>query len=271
MPVLELGEVSVRYDDAGSGDPILLLHGFPTSRRLWSGVVPLLVEAGHRVVAPDLVGYGESSCPPGVEPDMASQARWMLALLDALGVGRAALVAHDVGTAAAQILVARSPERVPALVVMDGVYAAEWAMEAVAPILAWAEPARLFRVILRQLRASSPARLEESSARDVLAPYEGEAGGAKLIRAARALHPEQVVEIMPELRARRTPALVLWGRHDAYLSLDGVGRPLAELLGAQLEVLPGGHFVPLDCPREVAAAVTRFLRGESRPPSAATA
>jgi pimeloyl-ACP methyl ester carboxylesterase len=259
MPVVHLGDATVRFDDTGRGHPVLLLHGFPTTRLLWKRVAPLLAEAGLRVIAPDLVGYGESSCPPEAEPDMASQARWMLALLDALGVDRAAVVAHDVGTAAAQILVARAPERVAALVLMDGVHGAEWAMDAVAPIVTWAEPARLFRVLLRQLRTSGPVRLDEELAREVLAPYQGVEGGAKLIRAARALHPEQAVEIMPALRARRVPARVLWGEHDAYLGLDAVGRPLAELLGAELVALPGGHFVPLDCPREVAGAVAGFV------------
>jgi pimeloyl-ACP methyl ester carboxylesterase len=259
MPATHLGDVSVRFDDEGRGDPVLLLHGFPTTRFLWKRVAPLLVEAGLRVIAPDLVGYGESSCPPAVEPDMASQARWMLALLDALGIERAAVVAHDVGTAAAQFLAARAPERAAALVLMDGVHGAEWAMDAVAPILTWAQPARLFRLLVRQLRTSGPVRLDEEVAREVLAPYQGEEGGAKLIRAARALHPEQMAEIMPALRLRRVPARVLWGEHDAYLALDEVGRPLAELLGAELVVLPAGHFAPLDCPRQVAAAVVSFV------------
>jgi pimeloyl-ACP methyl ester carboxylesterase len=190
---------------------------------------------------------------------MASQARWMLALLDALGIARAAVVAHDVGTAAAQIMVARAPQRAAGLVLMDGVHGAEWAMDAVAPILTWGEPDRLFRVLVRQLRASGPVRLDDDVAREVLAPYEGAEGGAKLVRAARALRPQQTVEIMPALRACRVPTRVLWGERDAYLSLEAVGRPLAETFRAELVALPGGHFVPLDCPREVAGAVASFL------------
>jgi 2-hydroxymuconate-semialdehyde hydrolase len=260
MPVIDLGEARVRFDDDGAGEPVLLLHGFPTTRRLWKAVAPLLVQRGFRVIAPDLVGYGESICPPGAEPDMASQASWMLGLLDALGLDRVALVAHDVGTAAAQILVARAPGRVRKLVLMDGVHADEWAMDAVAPIQSWKEPARLFRVLVRQMRAGGgAARLAEEAVREVLAPYDGEDGGAKLVRAARALHPSQTVEVLPALRERRVPALVLWGERDAYLGLDAVGRPLAALLGADLVTLPGGHFVPMDCPREVAEAVGRFL------------
>jgi pimeloyl-ACP methyl ester carboxylesterase len=259
MPLSGIAGANVRFEDEGTGDAVLLLHGFPTTRLLWKGVAPLLVEAGLRAIAPDLVGYGDSSCPPGREPDMASQAGWMVALLDQLGVDRAAVVAHDVGTAVAQLLVARAPERVAALVLIDGVHGGEWAMDGIAPILTWAEPARLFRVLLRQLRASGPVRLDDALAREVLAPYGGEEGGAKLIRAARALRPEQIVEIMPALRARPVPTRVLWGEHDSYLPLDEVGRPLAELFGAELVVLPGGHFAPLDCPREVADAVVAFV------------
>jgi pimeloyl-ACP methyl ester carboxylesterase len=268
MATLRLGEVILELDDEGRGPPVLLLHGFPTTRRLWKGVVPLLAGAGFRVVAPDLVGYGGSRAPPSAEPGMASQARWLLQLLDALGLERTAVVAHDVGTAAAQILVARAPERVSRLVLMDGVHAAEWAMEAVASIQSWQEPARLFRVLVRQVRSSSgsPVRLPEETVREVLAPYEGEEGGARLVRAARALHPREVVEIMPALRERRVPALVLWGEHDAYLDVERVGRPLAELLGAELRVLPGGHFLPMDCPAEVAEALRGFLADAARPP-----
>jgi pimeloyl-ACP methyl ester carboxylesterase len=132
-------------------------------------------------------------------------------------------------------------------------------MHAIAPIRTWTEPARLFRVLVRQLRTGGPVRLDEELVRSVLAPYEGEEGGAKLVRAARALDPRQTVQIMPALREHRVPARVLWGEHDAYLSIDAVGRPLAELLGAELLPLPGGHFLPLERPREVAAAVASFL------------
>jgi len=263
---MRLGDASVRYEDEGRGDPVLLLHGFPTTRLLWKGVAPILVEAGFRVIVPDLVGYGESPCPPDAEPDMASQAGWMLGLLDSLDLARAAVVAHDVGTAAAQLLVARAPERVRKVVLMDGVHADAWAMDAVAPIQAWREPSRLHRVLVRQLRMSGgAARLDEEAVREVLAPYEGDDGGTKLIRAARALRPRQTVEILPALGARRVPALVVCGNRDAYLDVEKVGRPLAELLGARLVVLPGGHFLPMECPREVAETVGRFL-AMTRPP-----
>ena len=66
MATVALGDARVSFDDFGAGDPVLLLHGFPTTRRLWSQVAPRLAEAGYRILAPDLVGYGESEPTPGV-------------------------------------------------------------------------------------------------------------------------------------------------------------------------------------------------------------
>jgi len=98
---IQVTDATIALDEVGKGTPVLLLHGFPATRYLWSGVAPLLAAAGCRVLVPDLVGYGASEAPVGVHVDMASQARWMLEMLDALGVARTVVVAHDVGSAAA--------------------------------------------------------------------------------------------------------------------------------------------------------------------------
>jgi pimeloyl-ACP methyl ester carboxylesterase len=257
MPArIEVSGATIAFDDTGRGAPVLLLHGYPSTRHLWSRVAPSLVEAGHRVIVPDLVGYGASDVPAGVRIDMASQARWLLQLLDALGVARAAVLAHDVGSAAAQLMVASAPERVRALAVLDGVYGVEWAMEFVASIQAWdpADARRLHPVLARRLGKTAALR-------EMLAAYEGEAGGLRLIRAARDLDPSQTAHVADALRSAGVPALVVWGERDAYLPIDTVARPLAELLSAPLVLVPGGHFTPLDCPAEVAAALREFLAG----------
>jgi len=251
---IKVTDATIALDDTGEGIPVLLLHGFPATRHLWSRVAPELADAGFRVLVPDLVGYGASECAAGVRVDMASQARWMLELLDALGLARAAVVAHDVGSAAAQLMVASAPQRVRGLAVLDGVYAGEWAMEAIASIQAWdpADARRLFPVLARRLAKGGAVR-------DMLAAYEGEQGGLRLIRAARDLDPRQTEHIGEALRASGVPALILWGEHDAFLPLNTVARPLAALLRASLVLLPGGHFTPMDCPREVATALLGFL------------
>jgi pimeloyl-ACP methyl ester carboxylesterase len=251
-------DVQICVEDLGKGPALLLLHGFPATRYLWSRVAPLLVDAGFRVIIPDLVGYGESEAPPGIRLDMASQARWMEALLDRLGVGCFALVAHDVGTAAAQLMALNCPERLRGLALLDGVYGGDWAIEAISSIQAWnpSEAQRLFAVLRRRLGKTDELR-------EMLGAYQGEQGGLRLIRASRDLDPRQTEHTGEQLRASGIPTIVLWGERDDFLPLERVGRPLAESLRTALVRLPGGHFTPLDCPAPVADALRTFLTGLS--------
>jgi pimeloyl-ACP methyl ester carboxylesterase len=148
-------------------------------------------------------------------------------------------------------------------VLIDGVYADSWAMEAVESIQKWdlAAASRLCPVLLRRLRTATRGASADAL-REMMVPYEGDAGGRRLIRMARSLEPRQTVEILDELRRKPPPSLVLWGEKDDFLSVDAVGRPLAQLLGAELKLLPGGHFLPLDCPKELAKELGGFLSSD---------
>jgi pimeloyl-ACP methyl ester carboxylesterase len=254
--LIRLRNATVALEDTGEGSAILLLHGFPATRGLWSRIAPKLVGQGFRVLVPDLVGYGNSRAAPGTRVDMLSQARWMLELLDAMRVARAVVVAHDVGAAAAQIMMVRARGRLRALAVLDGVHGREWAIDLVDGIRAWA-PSDAY-----SLFPALASRLGESSGiRRMLAAYEGEEGGLRLITAARDLDPRQIMGIASFVRACAVPALVLWGERDEQLPVERVARPLAELLGAPLHLLPGGHFTPFDCPQQVVARLQSFLAG----------
>lgn len=258
MGRLKLADLALEVRDEGRGPPALLLHGFPTTHRLWDGVVPALRDGGLRCIAPDLAGYG-SSDSPGAEPGMQRQAGWVAELLDKLGIDAALVVAHDVGSAAAQILVADQPRRVRGLIVSDGVYADQWAMDQVESIRRWdpRNAARLAPVLARRLR--SPG-LSERSIRTWLEPYSGDEGGLRLIRAARALDPRETASRLPALAAARVPARVLWGESDRYLPIDTVARPLAQLLRTELRLLAGGHFLPAEAPDAFAREVLAFAR-----------
>jgi pimeloyl-ACP methyl ester carboxylesterase len=253
---IRIADVRICLEDQGNGPALLLLHGFPATRYLWSRVAPLLADAGFRVIVPDLVGYGESEAPRGVRVDMGSQARWMEEVLDKLGVGRFALVAHDVGTAAAQLMVMNSPKRLRGLALLDGVYGGDWAMEAISSIQSWdpAEAHRLFSVLRRRLGKTDELR-------QMLSAYQGEEGGLRLIRASKDLDPRQTEKIGDGVRESGVPAIVLWGERDEFLPLERVGQRLADSLRTALVRLPGGHFTPLDCPDQVADALRSFLSG----------
>lgn len=135
-------------------------------------------------------------------------------------------------------------------------------MEAIGSIRDWpvADASRLFRVLVRRVRTSTvQGRISDAAARELLAPWQGDEGGARLIAAARTLDPRQTASLSQELHDSSVPALVLWGEHDSYLSPETVGRPLAQLLRAPFVLLPGGHFLPLELPAEVAAQLLPFL------------
>ncbi len=96
---------SIAYDRAGAGGfPLLLIHGWPETRRIWARNVEALAEAGFEVIAPDLRGFGDSSLAPDDRYDAAAHARDMEGLLAELGHARCVVAAGDLGGVVAQDL-----------------------------------------------------------------------------------------------------------------------------------------------------------------------
>lgn len=110
--IQSINGLSFPYVDAGEGPVVLLLHGFPDSRHLWRYQIPALVEAGYRVIAPDLRGYGDAPKPEKVED---YQLNLVLAdlrgLLDSLDIEKAHIVGHDWGGTVAWLFAGYHPER----------------------------------------------------------------------------------------------------------------------------------------------------------------
>jgi pimeloyl-ACP methyl ester carboxylesterase len=106
--------------DEGEGAAVVLLHGFPDSSYVWRHQVPALVEAGMRVIVPDLRGFGGSDKPEAVEEYRVTRSLAdVVTMLDELGVERANVVGHDWGAGVAWALAALAPARVERLVVMS--------------------------------------------------------------------------------------------------------------------------------------------------------
>ncbi len=118
--MVDVGEVHLNVASAGSGDPVLLLHGFPDSWHLWRHQIMALAAAGYRVIAPDLRGHGGSSRPQDVGayrmPQLLAD---VAAVLAHFGHQRAAVVGHDWGAAIAWNLAFRRPEAVSKLAVLS--------------------------------------------------------------------------------------------------------------------------------------------------------
>lgn len=120
---VRLPDVEINYASAGSGPPILLLHGHPQTHVAWRKVAPILVEAGYSVIAPDLRGYGDSGKPKSDASHLPYSKRTMaqdqIALMHHLGHQKFAVVGHDRGGRVAHRLALDFPEAVERLIVLD--------------------------------------------------------------------------------------------------------------------------------------------------------
>ncbi|MGZ8761936.1 MAG: alpha/beta fold hydrolase [Acidimicrobiia bacterium] len=117
---VDSGGVGIEYEVTGEGQPVILLHGFPDSGRVWRNQVPALADAGFRVVVPDERGYGRSDHPEAVDayaiPYLAGD---VIAILDDLGIERAHVVGHDWGAAVAWAVASLVPDRVEHLAALS--------------------------------------------------------------------------------------------------------------------------------------------------------
>jgi pimeloyl-ACP methyl ester carboxylesterase len=254
-----------RYLESGSGRPVVLIHGIPTSAELWRHVMPLV--RGVRLLAWEMVGYGRS-WGEGDQRDISvkAQAGYLIDWLDEMGIERALLVGHDLGGGVAQIAAVRSPKRVSGLVLSNAISYDSWPIARVKVMralgaLARRTPRPLFK---RQLAMSiRPGHVDSDRARESFEAhwpgYSHDHGPATLIRQMRSMRTEDTLEVADRLAWLELPAAIVWGAKDPFQKLEYAER-LALDLKTRLEVIPRGrHFVPEDSPEQVAAAIERVL------------
>lgn len=120
MGRVDVDGIGIWYEVTGQGRPVVLLHGFPDSGRLWRHQVPALAGAGFQVIVPDLRGYGRSGKPETVEAySLRALAGDVMAILSDMEIGQAHVVGHDWGAALAWTLATLAPGRVDHLVALS--------------------------------------------------------------------------------------------------------------------------------------------------------
>jgi pimeloyl-ACP methyl ester carboxylesterase len=126
----------IHFRKGGSGEPVVLLHGWPQHSLQWHAVAPLLAEK-YTVIAPDLPGCGGSSIPPGGGYDKKTVARTVKHLLDGLGVGPLRMVGYDHGAGVAYNFACQNPDQVKQLVMMEYVLPGLVYEKAMQPVPGW--------------------------------------------------------------------------------------------------------------------------------------
>jgi pimeloyl-ACP methyl ester carboxylesterase len=274
------GGIVVSYFDQGIGPPILFLHGFPTSCALWRKTVAHLAQS-HRCIAPDLLGFGDTDGPIENDYGIEAQAARAVAFLDAIGISQeVTVVGHDWGGAIAQALVARAPERIGRLVLIDcPAFEADepvvllriallarfpflWDLAADTGLLLWiAKSARGLRGGAFETDAIDDAAIEEYMrplSKDTPPTYRaGRERLRRVILGTVAGLDAALGRAAAALGKLEKPTLVIWGCDDPYLSVSW-GKRLADTIPGCVgfELLPFcGHWVPEEKPAELAGLI----------------
>jgi pimeloyl-ACP methyl ester carboxylesterase len=262
--------VTIRYIDTGQGQDrkgtVLLMHGIPTWGYLYHAVIPLLAEAGYRVIAPDFLGHGWSDRRDRFDRSFQDQARMIVSLLNALQLDAVDVLGHDTGGAVALILAVEHQCRVNRLVITNSVcydrfdddmldfgHPMRWKSRPIADLVEALEESLVAGL-------SNSSRLTREFREGIIAPWASEEGKLSLLRNASALNANQTMALVDRHGAIAAPTLILWGMHDPWQkSEDGI-RLSKEIPGALFKPLNGAsHWVPQDVPEEFAEAVLEFL------------
>ena len=266
---LDVGGARLYYYAAGTrggGEPIVLIHGFPTASHLWQDLVPLLPD-GRRVVVLDLLGYGRSDPPGDLPLDIKAHADRLLILLDLLGINRACLVGHDVGGGIAQAVAIKAPHRVSHLCLISSVAFDDWPSRevkmarATLPLTRHLPPTWLLGVLKTDLaRGYVDADRAAHSIEKYVRAFATPVGRDLLVAHLEALDSADTVDIGARLGSVPAPTAIIHGAHDPFLTVAAARRLQQAIRGATLEILESArHFLPEENPERLAEVIAALV------------
>ncbi|MEU0468385.1 MULTISPECIES: alpha/beta fold hydrolase [unclassified Amycolatopsis] len=259
---LDVGDAHLAYTEAGSGSPVVWLHGSgpgATGMSNFGGNLPAFSD--YRNIVVDLPGWGESPRPETDEPLIFHAADRVCRAMTALGIERAHLVGNSYGGAVAMRIAMRYPDRVDRLVLM--------APGGVLPPDAPPWPAGLAR-LFGYMAADKPSR--EAMAEFVRLMVHDESLATEALideryESSLRAHPELPIppnfgDLTPDLGLITAPTLLVWGREDQTVPLAWAPKILAGIPNAELRVLPNcRHWVQYERAPEFNHIVREFLQG----------
>lgn len=278
--IAEVNGVRVAYSVGGEGPPVLLLHGFPQTRAMWTHIAPVLAER-FTVVCADLRGYGASSKPEAVaDCSFREMAADQVALMATLGFERFHAVGHDRGARTVHRMALDHPNTVQSVTLMDIVpthlLLDQLSQQVAKAYYHWfflAQPAPFPELLIAAdpdyyfescLLGWGAAKLEDFDP-DLLAQYRAAWRDPDTIRGMcndyrAALEVDFALDDADLERVIEAPALILYGADGAMArAYDVPGTWRWRCTQMQAAGIPGGHFFPDTAPQQTADTVLRFL------------
>jgi len=272
MKYLELNGDRVAYQDEGHGSAVLLIHGMGGSSQTWREVLPHLA-ARHRVIAPDLIGHGQSD-KPRTDYSLGAFAVWLRDLLDQLGISRVTVVGHSLGGGVAMQFAHQHPDYVERMVLISSgglgsevghtlrlmsAPGAEFVLPVIAPQKVVAAGERL-RGWLASLGVRSAQADETWSAYSSLADPKTRIAFLRTLRSVVDYRGQSVSAFNKMHFTAGLPTLLIWGERDRLIPMAH-GRDAHEALpGSALVTLDGvGHFPHVEAPLAVTDTIDDFM------------
>jgi 4,5:9,10-diseco-3-hydroxy-5,9,17-trioxoandrosta-1(10),2-diene-4-oate hydrolase len=253
---------------AGSGRPMLLVHGLLGSSQNWRHNIDALAQHAT-VYAIDLVNMGKSQRVGGLDPGLQATANRIIAVMDALGLPEADLVAHSHGGAVALMLAALHPARVRRLILFapanpycrsgDQIvrtYSTRWG-----GYLAWLlpySPTPIQRIALGELYGR-PGGIVDSCLHEIVQVLRNPDTLRHILCTIRCWFSERAKLKAALGRIKRIPILLVWGDQDCTVSMSSAVKMNRKLSGSELIVLPGGHAVFEETPEQANSIMLEWL------------
>jgi pimeloyl-ACP methyl ester carboxylesterase len=265
----EIDGMEIAYRDDGAGEPVLLLHGWPTSSFLWRGVIPELAET-NRVIAPDLPGFGESAKPLDRRYDFELFERVLDGLLAELGIDETGLVVHDLGGPIGVHWAIARPEKISRLALLNTLLYPDFDPSVAEFVIALSTPDKRAGLtspeglaeVLR-LGLADDSHVTDEAVEGIRAPFAEEDARLALAAAGIQLRPEGFNEIAAGLPKLDMPVRAIYGARDRILPdvAETMSRVAADApRGAEVTALPDcGHFCQEEAPEEIARLLAQFF------------
>jgi haloalkane dehalogenase len=269
MPEVELKrEGGIAYREAvprapESGDPVLLIHGFPQSSYMWAPVVEAIAESGRRAIAPDLSGYGDSAPdPPGTWERHVSA---LETFRQALGLGPVALGLHDWGGMIGLRWACDHPDAVSALILSNTGFFADTEWHAMARALRTpGQGEQLLDNLTKQAFATmlrdQGGRIPDDAVDEYWKAFTSPEGRRGMLELYRSGDFEKLKPYEGQLEAMGVPTLILWGPNDPVVPVAAAHRFDREISRSKLVILEdASHFLYDDEPGRCAREIVAFL------------
>ena len=267
--------LTLHWTEIGSGDPVLLLHGWPTSAFLYRNVMPHIAAAGRRAIALDLPGFGKSDKPLDASYSFRFYDRHLSGFLDALELEQTGLVVHDLGGPVGLHWMVGNQDRVSALGLLNTIVQTKQSWAVVAFMLALRIPGLRGLTVspwglemAMKIGTHSPGGSAPEVVAGVQAPFVEKDARKALIKSIAGLHPKGFETFAAAMPSLTIPVCMVYGTGDRILpDVPRVFPRLAAELGLpadRVHALDGcGHFLQEDKPDEVGRLLGAFF-GETR-------